>query len=77
MFVTRRMPKNYMNDVYRAAGYSIITVNQNYPLLAEDLAKRVRDTLKLPVGVIQQFPDTGLDQFEHWHENHLAKGDSV
>ena len=70
MFVTRRMPKNYMNDVYRAGGYSIVTVNQNYPLLAEDLAKRVRDTLNLPVNVIQQFPDTALNRFEHWHEEH-------
>ena len=42
-------------------GFSLLTDNQNYPLLADDLARRVRSTLNLPVGVIQQFPVTALD----------------
>ena len=45
----------------RAGGFSLLTDNQNYPLLADDLARRVRSTLNLPVGVIQQFPVTALD----------------
>ena len=61
MFVTRAMPKNYIYDVMRAGGFSLLTDNQNYPLLADDLARRVRSTLNLPVGVIQQFPVTALD----------------
>jgi hypothetical protein len=30
----------------------MLTDNQNYPLLADELAKRVRRTLQLPVGVV-------------------------
>ena len=71
MFITRKMPSSYIYNVYQAGGYSLLTDNQNYPLLAEELAKRVRDTLKLPVNVIQRFPHTALDRFEKWHEKGL------
>lgn len=71
MFVTRAMPKNYIYDVLRAGGFSLLTDNQNYPLLADDLAQRVRVTLNLPVAVIRQFPDTALVRFVRWHEHHL------
>lgn len=76
MFVARNMPKNYINEVVQAGGYCLLTDNQNYPLLAHDLARRVRATLSLPVGVIERFPDTALDRFERWHERQIA-GDSL
>ena len=74
MFVSRVMPKNYIYEVVQAGGFSMLTDNQNYPLLADELAKRVRATLQLPVGVIQRFPDTALARFERWHEGTLAEG---
>ncbi len=73
MFITRAMPKNYINNVVRGGGYSLLTDNQNYPLLADDLARRVRAVLQLPVGVIRQFPDTALTRFERWHSRTLEQ----
>ena len=77
MFVTRALPKNYIYEVGRAGGYSLLTDNQNYPLLAEDLARRVRAVLNLPVGVIERFPNTALDRFEKWHEKQAAARDAM
>jgi hypothetical protein len=80
MFVSRAMPKNYIYEVVKAGGYSLLTDNQNYPLLADDLARRVRTVLNLPVGVIERFPHTALDRFERWHERQIAAtkgGDSM
>ena len=73
MFVSRVMPKNYIYEVYQAGGFSMLTDNQNYPLLADELARRVRRTLQLPVGVIQRFPDTALVRFERWHKGTLSE----
>ena len=64
------MPKNYIQEVFLAGGFSLILGNQHYPLMAHDLAKRVRETLALPVMTIQALPDTTLVRFERWHEGH-------
>src|SRR5262249_28571708 len=77
MFVTRVLPKNYIYEVANAGGFSLLTDNQNYPLLADDLARRVRAALNLPVGVIERFPDTALLRFERWHEQQGKAEDSV
>jgi len=66
-FAARMMPQNYIYDVHRNGGYSLIAQNQNYPLLAEAFARRVRERLDLPVAVIQRLPDTALVRFEKWH----------
>jgi hypothetical protein len=71
MFITRQMPASYIHEVHQAGGYSLLTINQNYPLLADSLARNVRDTLNLPIAVIQRFPDTALTRFERWHEREL------
>lgn len=62
MFVCRAMPKNYIFEVVKQGGFALLTDNQNYPLLADELARRVRETLQLPVAVIQRFPDTALNR---------------
>jgi len=77
MFIARKIPKNYVYDVYKAGGYSMFTDNQNYPLLADDLAKRVKATLQLPVGVITRLPNTALTRFSNWHKARLLKDDSL
>lgn len=77
MFVTRALPKSYIYEVLKAGGYSLLTDNQNYPLLADGLAKRVRSTLSLPVTVIQRFPSTALERFEQWHERHRDRSPYV
>jgi hypothetical protein len=74
MFITRVMPKNYIYEVVQAGGFSMLTDNQNYPLLADALARQVREKLRLPVGVIQRFPETALVRFERWHQGTLKDG---
>ncbi len=73
MFITRMMPKSYNYDVYKAGGFSLILENQHYPLMANDLAKRVRESLQLPVLCISQLPEKTLSRFEAWHEKELEK----
>lgn len=68
LFIARMMPKSYINDVTKEEGFSLILKNQHYPLLADDLAKRVRGELGLPVGLIRELPDTTMRRFERWHE---------
>lgn len=72
MFATRVMPANYFHVVGSQDGYLFITQNQNYPLLSKKLAKSVKDTLNLPVAVIQRLPHTALTRFENWHLKSLA-----
>lgn len=73
-FMCRMMPANYTYSVVNEGGYCFMTQNQNYPLLADDLAKLVRDRLKLPVQVTQVLPDTALKRFEAWHERQTREG---
>src|SRR5260370_220845 len=72
MFVARMMPKSYINDVVKPGGFCLSLKQQNYPLLAEDLAKRVRERLGLPVACIRELPDTTMNRFVTWHEKKLA-----
>ena len=71
MFIARMMPRNCINEVVRGGGFTLILANQHYPLMADGLAKRVRERLNLPVLSISELPDTTLRRFEAWHEKHL------
>jgi hypothetical protein len=73
LFITRMMPKSYAYEVFKAGGFSLMLGNQHYPLLADDLARRVREHLKLPVISIGQLPDTAMKRFEDGHEKLLRK----
>jgi predicted RecB family endonuclease len=73
MFVARMMPKTYIKAVIDAGGFCLILGNQHYPLMADDLAVRVRASLNLPVLSIRGLPDSTLSRFEGWHERALAK----
>ncbi len=77
LFITRMMPRSYNYMVVRAAGFSLVLGNQHYPLMAEDLARRVRTRLKFPVVCIRQLPDTALARFLDWHLKHLPDADTV
>jgi hypothetical protein len=73
MFIARMMPRNYIQKVYRAGGFSLLLANQHYPLMTAKLADRVRRVLGLPVLCISALPDTTLHRFEAWHERHLSR----
>jgi hypothetical protein len=61
------MPKNYIRQVAQAGGFCWLFRNQHYPLMAEDLARRVRERLKLPVLCIRELPDTTMRRFVDFH----------
>ena len=69
LFCVRVMPSNYFYEVTRNGGYVLVTQNQNYPLLANAFAARVKERLALPVAVIQRLPETALIRFERFHTN--------
>jgi hypothetical protein len=71
MFIARAMPRNYIYRVQQEGGFSLILGDQFYPLLAADLARRVRQRLTLPVAAVRQLSDTALARFFKWHLNHL------
>jgi hypothetical protein len=73
LFVARMMPRNYIQTVAERGGFSLIFKNQHYPLLADDLAKRVRDSLGFPTLAITELPDTTLRRFERWHVGTLEQ----
>jgi hypothetical protein len=72
LFITRMMPRNYNFTLIGEGGFSLILGTQHYPLMAEDLARRVRARLNFPVACIRQLPDTALKRFHDWHLKHLS-----
>ncbi|MCA0302501.1 MAG: hypothetical protein LCH95_08840 [Proteobacteria bacterium] len=68
LFMARMMPANYINDVIRGGGFALILGEVFYPLMTDDLAKRVRSRLKLPVVSVRSLPDSALKRFIDWHE---------
>jgi hypothetical protein len=74
MFIARMMPKNYINDVVKVGGFCLLLGDQYYPLLAANLAKRVRETLGLPTPAVKGWPDTALTRFENFHKRMAAEG---
>jgi hypothetical protein len=75
MFIARMMPKSYIYQVVKAGGFSMIIGEQCYPLLADKMAKRVRDRLQLPVVSKSKHADPVLSRFEKWHETRIKKGE--
>jgi hypothetical protein len=77
LFITRMMPQNYTYSIIQDGGFSLILGTQHYPLMADDLARRVRGRLNFPVACIRQLPDTALKRFLDWHNAHLPDADLV
>jgi hypothetical protein len=72
MFIARMMPRSYNRQVIDAGGFVLLLQNQHYPLMTDDLAKRVRERLGLPVLCIRELPDTTMKRFGDWHGKHIS-----
>jgi hypothetical protein len=68
LFVARMMPKVYVQDINKAGGFAWIMGYQFYPFASNDLANRVRATLRLPVDCPARLQDGTLQRFLKWHE---------
>ena len=61
-------PKNYIQEVQRRGGYTLVFEWQQYPFGAGALAERVRRELSLPVDCRARIEDGTVQRFLAWHE---------
>lgn len=71
LFVMRTAPKNYMNAIWRRGGFGLLVGVHLYPFGHDDLVKRVRGELGLPVECPRAFPEGHVERFVRWHEKKL------
>jgi hypothetical protein len=76
LFIARKMPEIYIQQVWRKGGYSLLSKNQFYPFGFEDLAERVRERLELPVVCWRAVPEGDIKRFTNWHDKTRGSGDS-
>jgi hypothetical protein len=68
LFIVRMAPKNYIQEVQRRGGYTLVFEWQQYPFGAGALAERVRRELSLPVDCRARIEDGTVQRFLAWHE---------
>lgn len=73
LFIARMMPKTYIDEVYRAGGFSLIMKYQFYPISHRELSQRVRTELHLPVDCPSRLQDATLQRFLNWHFGKLCR----
>jgi hypothetical protein len=66
LFIMRYSPKTYNNMIYRSGGFALIFETQIYELSQEDLVKRIREVLGLPVDCPKAIPGGIIDRFDKW-----------
>ena len=72
LFVARMAPKDYINTVERAGGFTLVLKWQLYPFGMEDLAERVRAQLRLPVDVPSRIADGTVQRLLKWHLRQIS-----
>ena|SRR3972149_1576039 len=71
LFIVRAAPKNYIYEIQKVGGYTLIFETQIYPLGQEKLAEKVKETLELPVICSNGIPKGMIDRFMNWHQKHV------
>lgn len=77
LFIVRMAPREYINAVARAGGFTLVLKWQLYPFGCEDLAERVRGQLRLPVDVPARIADGTVQRLLNWHREHLGVSEST
>jgi hypothetical protein len=67
LFIMRGAPKWYNYRIWQAGGYAMIFEVQIYPFGQQDMVKRIKETLGLPVDCPKAIPDGIIDRFMKWH----------
>jgi hypothetical protein len=73
VFVARMLPKDWINEIWRAGGFALILKYQLYPYSHRELAKRVSKELRLPVDSPRRLADGTMKRFTDWHLKRLGK----
>ena len=71
LFIVRMAPKNYVNEVQEAGGFTLIFKYQLYPFGQRVFANKVMDMLRLPIGCPDRIADGTCQRFLQWHSKHL------
>jgi hypothetical protein len=67
LFIVRMAPKSYIEQIRQAGGYTLVVEWQLYPYGTDELARRVRDALSLPVDCPARIADGTVQRFLKWH----------
>jgi hypothetical protein len=70
LFIMRMAPKNYIELVRAAGGFTLVFEWQLYPYGQEQLAHRVRERLGLKVDCPQGITDGTMQRLLNWHLKH-------
>jgi hypothetical protein len=71
VFVARMLPKDWINEIWKAGGFALILKYQLYPYSHRELAKRVAKELRLPVDSPRRLADGTMKRFTDWHARRL------
>lgn len=71
LFVVRMIPRSWFKELNDAGGFALVLKYQLYPRFYQDLAKRVAEELRLPVGWPKAIESGTMQRFLRWHEKLL------
>jgi len=71
VFVCRMLPRSWIFELMRAGGFALILKYQLYPWTHRELAKRVNETLNLPVDAPRFLAEGTMNRFLKWHAKNL------
>jgi hypothetical protein len=74
LFIVRAAPANYMNEVEKAGGFTLIFEWQLYPFGQEPFAKEVREALGLKVDSPRAIATGTVSRLARWHAKRLLEG---
>jgi len=76
LFIVRMAPKNYINEVQKEGGFTLVFKYQLYPFGQKEFADRVKAALGLWTDSPVRISEGTVDRFLKWHLRRLggAKG---
>jgi len=72
LFIMRYSPKTYNHEIIQRGGYVMIFETQIYPYGQEEIVKKIKEKLKLPVDCPRAIPEGIIERFIKWHQKNLV-----
>jgi hypothetical protein len=70
LFIVRTAPKSYIELTRQQGGFTMVFRYQLYPFGQHEFARRVRETLTIPVDCPSRIADGTVQRFLKWHLSH-------
>lgn len=71
LFIMRYSPKTYNKMIIDQGGFALIYESQIYELSQENLVKKIKENLGLPVDCPKSIPDGIIKRFDNWHKRQI------